>query len=143
MMTAHTKKCIPSGMSLYEEIMDALKVVLEPRGEKSRISKQIDTPPNTITRWFSDDPKQKREPSGRNLLAVLESVGAKIVMPGEEMDCPEVLTPEAQRLDEIIAGMRKLNLSDAAIHDAVAAELATLFQKKTEPAETEERRRAS
>lgn len=74
---------------------------------------------------------------------VFDTLGVKIVFPGEDHPTANLTTPEAVRLDELIVGMRKMNMTPEAIRDAVITELSSMFQKNSPSADTEERRRAS
>ena len=134
--------CICFDMALYEEIMNWLEVELRPHGEKARLSRLMETAPNTVTRWFSPKEKDRREPSGRMLCTALESLGVKVIFPGDEIPVQEDLSPEARHLDGIIKGMRKSHAGDKAIKAAMLEEIDELFEKNEGREDKAERRLA-
>ncbi len=126
-------------MEIYEDIMKKLESALRARGEKARVSRAIGTPPNTLSRWFQDDERGRRKPSGKMLLSALDAVGARIVFPGDK-DTMGCISPEAAAIDRLIMAMRKSGeATDSTIKAAIISKVQEdLFKRVGTPSEKED-----
>ncbi len=110
-------------MGIYEDIMKKLEKALRARGEKARVSRVIGTPPNTLSRWFQDDERGRRKPSGKMLLSALDAVGVRIVFP-DDKDTVGCISPEAAAIDRLIIAMRKSGeATDSTIKAAIISKV--------------------
>jgi hypothetical protein len=131
-------------MGLYEDVMARLEEFLEGHGTKAVISRDIGTANNTLSRWFPKKKNaQKREPSGRMLMAALEALGAQVIFPDDKRE-ELCATPEAAAIDRLIKAMRESGeADDSTIQAAVLSRVENnLFQKIAKAEMPKKRKRA-
>lgn len=95
-----------------------------------------------MSRFLND--KTPTQLQSGNLFKLLDSLGAKIVFPGDSnASLSKEATPEAVAIDKLIVAMRKSGAVDAAIRDAVIRQIESMFEKNNHPENDKERRLAS
>ncbi|MBI9080859.1 MAG: hypothetical protein JEY79_14110 [Pseudodesulfovibrio sp.] len=128
-------------MTNYEKLLSSIeKIAIEQFGNPTKMADSLDFPQSTVSKMLN----KKSCPRIDTVCELLDKLNAQILFPDEHQTEPQgCITPEAKAIDTLITAMRSGGAVDAAIRDAVLRQIESMFEKKENPKESEERRFAS
>ena len=150
---------LPSVASSHKDMnmgieKDVKKLIMGTKGSAWHTQKELATHAGVDQSQISRFISGKTYLNSNNLFTMLDALGARVVAMGGDVNFAHgdkaaysrsaCVNPEAAQLDKMITALRQAGSVDAAIRDALLAQVEAMFSKNQEGAEdTEERKQAS